>query len=86
MVWLERLELLESVVLKVLLVPMVFPERRERKVIPELLVLLVSLVLVVFKEKSEIRVRWGLRALRLYTLEFCQTLKLRLRPINEPNI
>merc|ERR1719511_420893 len=42
---------------------MVFPERRERKVIPELLVLLVSLVLVGFKEKSEIRVRWGLRAL-----------------------
>ena len=86
MVWLERPELLESVVLKVLPVPMESLERRERKVIPELLVLLVSLVLVVFKEKSEIRVRWDLRVLRLYTLSSLHPLKFRERPINEPNI
>ena len=64
MVWLERLELLESVVPKVLLVLMEFRVRKEPKVIPELLVLLDSPVLVVFKEKSEIRVRWVPRVLR----------------------
>ena len=65
MVWLERLELPESVVPKVPLVLTEFPVRKERKVILELLVPLDSPVLVVFKEKSEIPVQWVLRVLRL---------------------
>ena len=64
MVWLVRLEPLESVVLRELLVPMEFQVRREAKEIPEFLVPLDSQDPEVFREKSEIRDRWDLRVVR----------------------
>ena len=69
MVWLVRLELLESVVPRELLVPMEFQVRRERKEIPELLDPLDSPDPEVFREKLEIRDRWDLRVLR-WAMEF----------------
>ena len=64
MVWLVRLEPLESVVPRELLVPMEFQERRELKETLELLVHPDSQELEVFKEKWEMLDQWDPRVLR----------------------
>lgn len=60
-VWLERLVLLENVVLKAPPVPMEFRERKEPKEIPESLAHQDSQALAVFPVKLEILDRWDLR-------------------------